>query len=212
VRRSATCVSILLGAAALLFTSVGVASADKETSQPPSNITDSEETYYLNTVEGRVSAPVRPQDVWAACGVNDPEHKHVRQFPLGHGAPDGGPPVSTSTLYCGQARWGYRHIQDGHMVDWENIAWQVGWNWRDMADFAMENGLDYPQRVDLRTDTVNDNYLYQGSFWIEDSDGNVIRNTVHKLSSRKRPVESLQHIQNQATFLLVNVQNRAGRK
>lgn len=129
------------------------------------------EGYAIHTASGAV-LPVRPAAVWAACGVSDAETKLVRRFALGSGLPDGGPGWHISDLLCGTAGYGYRHIKDRHITDWENIAFMVGWNWRDMADFALEHGLDYPQRVDYRSG--NDTFLYQGSFWIADSEGNVM--------------------------------------
>lgn len=130
---------------------------------------------YLVTKAGRIAlSAIHADDVWAACGVSDSAYKIVRSFPIVHGSPDGGPRFNPSQLYCGTDTWGYRHILNEHMTQWEGLGALAGENWRDFADWAIEAGLDNPQRVDFRTDTQNDNFLYQGAFWFEDSDDNIV--------------------------------------
>ncbi|NKY87072.1 hypothetical protein [Nocardia veterana] len=40
-------------------------------------------------------------------------------------------------LLCGNKDYGYRHIQDRHMDEWEGLASIEGRNWRDIADMAI---------------------------------------------------------------------------
>lgn len=58
--------------------------------------------------------------------------------------PAPGPQV-TATLFCGNDRYGYRHIATGHGMDWQNIAFYTGENWRFLADFAIEQILTVPE-------------------------------------------------------------------
>lgn len=47
-------------------------------------------------------------------------------------------------LLCGNKDYGYRHIQAGHMSEWEGLAAIEGRNWRDIADMAIAKAHDAP--------------------------------------------------------------------
>jgi hypothetical protein len=104
---------------------------------------------------------------WAACGMRDDNHKLVRTF-----TKNGGPSGQSAYLKCGSSGWGYRHIQDRHMGDWNNIAVQIGDNWRSFADFAIEQILIAPESATYKSG--NDTYAFTAPVQIRDSDGNVV--------------------------------------
>lgn len=125
------------------------------------------EGYYaeINGVEYRPSQ--ERSQVWVACGVQDDNHKLVRTF-----TKNGGPSGRSAYLKCGSSGWGYRHIQDRHMGDWNNIAVQIGDNWRSFADFAIEQILIAPESATYKSG--NDTYAFTAPVQIRDSDGNVV--------------------------------------
>ncbi|MBB6119009.1 hypothetical protein [Nocardiopsis algeriensis] len=126
------------------------------------------EDYYveINGVEYRPSQ--ERSQTWAACGARDDSHKLVRTF-----TKNGGPSGKSAYLKCGSQGWGYRHIKDRHMDDWNNIAAQIGDNWRSFADFAIEQILIAPESVSYRAG--NDTYAFTAPVQIRDGDGNVVR-------------------------------------
>jgi len=89
---------------------------------------------------------VSERQTWGACGRTSPEDKTVRTFaraPInspGHAMVEG-----TSTLYCGNLKYGYRHIADSHEYDWDQIDGR--YNWRDNADHSIEVALRHPMTV-----------------------------------------------------------------
>ncbi|MFG1925627.1 hypothetical protein [Cryptosporangium sp. NPDC048952] len=52
-----------------------------------------------------------------------------------------------SNLLCGNDKFGYRHILDGHRAEWEQAAFLVRRNWRDIADFSIATVLGDPDKV-----------------------------------------------------------------
>lgn len=83
---------------------------------------------------------------WAACGAFDAETKTVRTFTRNF--------VSylnlqagNSPLKCGNDKFGYRHIKSRHMNDWGSLAGIVGSNWRDFADWSINQCLRWPASV-----------------------------------------------------------------
>jgi hypothetical protein len=77
-------------------------------------------------VDGGVSAQAA---VWAACGWKDSEEKLVRLFQRDR--------RRDYALRCGNAGWGYHHIQARHQGDFERLAEGTFQNWRDVADLSM---------------------------------------------------------------------------
>lgn len=61
---------------------------------------------------------------WGACGASTSEQKVVTSF-------------GEWKLLCGNKDYGYRHIQDRHMDEWEGLASIEKRNWRDIADMAI---------------------------------------------------------------------------
>lgn len=125
------------------------------------------EGYYaeINGVEYRASQ--ERSQTWAVCGVQDNNSKLVRTF-----TKKGGPSGNSAYLKCGSPGWGYRHIKDRHMDDWDNIAVRMGDNWRSFADFAIEQILIAPESAAYKTG--NDTYAFTAPVQIRDSDGNVV--------------------------------------
>ncbi|MFI5953438.1 hypothetical protein [Cryptosporangium sp. NPDC051539] len=56
-----------------------------------------------------------------------------------------------SNLLCGDKKFGYRHILDGHRTEWERAAFPVRRNWRDVADFSIATILGDPDKVTYST-------------------------------------------------------------
>lgn len=110
-----------------------------------------------------------------------PGDKVVRVFPR---APTGpGPQVTvTSTLFCGNERYGYRHIANSHGADWQNIAFYTGENWRFLTDFAIEQILTVPEPGYPVYRKDNDTWTYRAPLEIRDSYGQV-RATYHPIVS-----------------------------
>src|SRR5688500_10188430 len=100
-------------ALAVTFVAIGVVAAPSSASAANGQESSG---YTLHTSSG-AAMPIRPEAVWAACGISDPDNKLVRRFGLGSGQPDGGPGWQISDLRCGTAGYGYRHIKDRHITD-----------------------------------------------------------------------------------------------
>lgn len=84
--------------------------------------------------------------IWAACGTFDKESKTVRTFSRNY--------VSylnlaagNSPLKCGNNNYGYRHIKLRHSNDWGSLGGLVGSNWRDFADWSINQCLKWPSSV-----------------------------------------------------------------
>lgn len=58
------------------------------------------------------------------------------------------------------------------MGDWNNIAVQIGDNWRSFADFAIEQILIAPESATYKSGS--DTYAFTAPVQIRDSDGNVV--------------------------------------
>lgn len=94
-------------------------------------------------VEGSASTI---QATWGACGAFDKETKTVRTFK--RSAVTSPKVAAGNTLMkCGNAKYGYRHIKDRHLNDWNSLAAITGSNWRDFADWAINQCLAYPGQV-----------------------------------------------------------------
>ncbi|WP_345412884.1 hypothetical protein [Actinomycetospora chlora] len=109
--------------------------------------------------------------VWAARGTSSPAEKLVRLFPRASFVP--GPAGTNSPLSCGTEAFGYRHISNRHGSDWQNIAVYTGENWRDLADFAIEQILTAPQPGYPRYNDKNDTWAFTAPLEIRDGDGRV---------------------------------------
>lgn len=117
------------------------------------------------------AAPNAPTEVWAACGASSPPDKVLRVFPRTTFA--SGPFGNTSVLLCGTDGFGYRHVAARHRQDWQYIAAYTGGNWRDLADFAIEQILRVPQPGYPRYNAKNDTWVFKAPLEIRDRDGRV---------------------------------------
>ncbi|MBL7259919.1 DNRLRE domain-containing protein [Paractinoplanes lichenicola] len=90
-----------------------------------------------------------PPIVWAACGMFTDDQKVVRSYDRSGVYNFGG---GISRLKCGDRKWGYRHIKDRHLADWQYISNFVGRNWRDAADWGIWNTLWFPETSFYRAD------------------------------------------------------------
>lgn len=108
---------------------------------------------------------------WAACGASAPETKPVRTFPTM--PPAGGPNRTYSTLTCGNASFGFHHIDARHQADWAGVAFYTGGNWRDLADFAMRQALTVPQPGYPAYNAKNETWTYKAPLDIKDQQGRV---------------------------------------
>ena len=100
-----------------------------------------------------------PKAIWAACGIFTDNKKVVRQFFRAESrfpAPHFG--CGRATLACGSKQWGYRHILDRHIQEWENIARYDNVNWREAADWGMWTALKHPSSTNYRAS--NDTFGY----------------------------------------------------
>lgn len=79
------------------------------------------------------AAEAAPQ-LWAACGRSSPEDKVVATY-------------SKAQLLCGNDKFGFRHIQNRHGDEWQQLAAIENRNWRDIADMALAKALDNPDRT-----------------------------------------------------------------
>jgi hypothetical protein len=118
-----------------------------------------------------VSASAAPAAVWAACGASSPPEKVVRVFPRTAFVP--GPAGTSSTLLCGTEGFGYRHVAARHGQDWQTVALYTGGNWRDLADFAIEQTLRAPHPGYPRHNDKNDTWVFKAPLEIRDSEGRV---------------------------------------
>jgi hypothetical protein len=109
-------------------------------------------------------AAARPvlSQVWGACGASTPEDKLVATY-------------SKGTLRCGNAAWGYRHIQIRHQGEWAGLAAIEGKNWRDIADMAIAKSMNSP---DVHRPMGNGKYCYSGQIYLVDKIRGTIAKTV----------------------------------
>jgi hypothetical protein len=117
---------------------------------------------------GRAVEPARADMVWAACPVQDREaarDKVVRQFPRAVGNAAGRTmPAGMTNLTCGDERYGYYHIVGNHGEEWKYRGAQSSENWRDVADYAIQEALANPQVVTYRAD--NDTFCYSREIFL----------------------------------------------
>lgn len=161
-------------AAVTAATALGVAAPASAESAPLSGqpntatATPSTASHYTVEVAGATSHPRVVSAVWAACGISDEPGKLVRRFPR-----VAGPPGTASDLLCGTDGFGYRHIKQRHMTQWESLAFMVGSNWRDFADFAIEQILKAPEPGFPTYDAGRDTWTYRAPVQIIDNNGEV---------------------------------------
>nr|WP_042179747.1 hypothetical protein [Kibdelosporangium sp. MJ126-NF4]CEL14006.1 hypothetical protein [Kibdelosporangium sp. MJ126-NF4]CTQ88374.1 hypothetical protein [Kibdelosporangium sp. MJ126-NF4] len=75
-----------------------------------------------------------PRPNWGACGTSTSEQKMVYDF--------GG-----ITLKCGNAGWGFRHIKDRHLNEFQGLARAGGLNWSDLVHWAIHFNTKDPDHV-----------------------------------------------------------------
>ena len=94
-----------------------------------------------------------------ACG-NDPGRTEIEEFDRAPW-PDLNLDAGVGIMTCGNAQGaGFRHIADGHVDDFGEIADLVDADWEDVAWFAIDMALEEPSDVYLYRDDIV-NYLVE---------------------------------------------------
>lgn len=135
-----------------------VAGCSTDTTTEPTASADS--TPHL-IAAGQVFDPVAHdvEDPEQACG-NDPGRTELEQFDRA-AWPDIELEEGVGIMTCGNAQGaGFRHIADGHVDDFGEIADLVGSSWEDVAWFAIDVALEEPSEVYLYRDDIV-NYLVE---------------------------------------------------
>ncbi|GAA3306634.1 hypothetical protein [Glutamicibacter nicotianae] len=115
---------------------------------------------------------------WGACGVKTANNKHVRIWYVNK------TPYArlAAVLNCGtwtpknpNGGWGYRHIAGKHGGEWKQLAAQVAFNtnWRDIADFAINDGLT--NIYSSARNPANNTFRYKGKIELKWYDGRTIK-------------------------------------
>jgi hypothetical protein len=73
----------------------------------------------------------------------------------------------TANLACGSASWGYRHILQRHLAEWQSNAAIAGNNWRDLADLAISAALIDPDVTAYSQ--RNDTFCYSRLIYLADN-------------------------------------------
>lgn len=122
-------------------------------------------------------------EVWAACGFRDKESKVVRAFSRKKfSVPLRSISGGTSNLTCGNANYGYRHIKDRHLEDWESKAWLASMNWRDLADLGIESALSDPDKM---SEMAGNKLCYSREiFFYDKRSGRILGSTYAKVIIR----------------------------
>ncbi|MGO4518931.1 hypothetical protein AB4Y89_24330 [Terriglobus sp. 2YAB30_2] len=108
------------------------------------------------------TAEATPQ-VWGACGTSSPEDKVVAKY-------------GKARLLCGNDKWGFRHIQEGHGTEWEQLAAIENRNWRDIADMAISKSLDNPDRT---VNQAGGRTCYSGQIYLVNFATGAIATTIY---------------------------------
>jgi hypothetical protein len=120
---------------------------------------------------GRATEPARSDMVWAACPVQNREaarDKVVRPFPRAVGNAAGRTmPAGTTNLTCGTQDYGYYHIVSNHLSQWQYRGAQSSENWRDVADYGIQEALANPQVVTYRPG--NQTFCYSREVFLWDN-------------------------------------------
>ncbi|MFC8526317.1 hypothetical protein [Nocardia sp. NPDC057227] len=111
---------------------------------------------------GAGNAAAEPQ-VWGACGRSSAEDKVVATYGRGR-------------LLCGNDKWGFRHVQQNHGKEWEQLAAIENRNWRDIADMAIAKSLNDPQRT---VDQGGGATCYSGQVYLVNHVTGAIVQTIH---------------------------------
>ena len=63
-------------------------------------------------------------------------------------------PGGDSQLYCGNDKYGFLHIANGHGRQWATMEdrFPSTGSWRYLAEYAISATLAYPERVEYRQD------------------------------------------------------------
>jgi hypothetical protein len=94
----------------------------------------------------------------SVCGADAPASALVRSYPR---AGVVGLPAGRSALYCGNARFGWRHLAARHAADWRQVKPPVAAGasgWAESADVAMRATLARPDAV--RCDTARNSCAF----------------------------------------------------
>lgn len=96
-----------------------------------------------------------PAPVLGACGVFTPEKKVVYKYWNNAGR----------TLYCGTAKYGFRHIRERHRTQFQTLAAIGGLQWWDLMHWAIYYNYKDPDYVRYQGNgkTCRSRSLYLGS-------------------------------------------------
>ena len=112
---------------------------------------------YVWSSTAQVSQTI-PWSGWAACGLGDSRYKHVKDYTR----PNIDPRMYSNyaRLYCGrvdsvpgESTFGYWHIKDAHMNDWQNKANYIGRGWQDFLGWVFSYEFRDPGRVTRSSST-----------------------------------------------------------
>ena len=94
---------------------------------------------------------------WGACGISTDNDKLVYKF-------------GSFPLRCGNESWGFRHIKDRHLDEFQTLARAGGLNWSDLVHWAIHYTGSDPDHVIVERNTgCRDRLLY-----LHDGDGRLI--------------------------------------
>jgi hypothetical protein len=113
-----------------------------------------------------------------ACGRSASRLHIVKNFAGRRRARVGSHTVAggSSALACGRPEtWGYRHIINGHLDDWENLGSLAGENWRDTANTAINSAFRDPDWVTYRAQ--NDTFCYTHIIYLVNKRTGQVRGT-----------------------------------
>lgn len=178
--------SLILGAlllgSSLVSTPANAAQTEAENfvetqTTPAYAVGKSGERFYFENVAQKLGVG-QTAAYWSPCGVFDKNEKLVRTF--NRQAVKG---VSGRTAYlrCGTNKvtsgknvgWGYRHIKAGHMNDLNNQAVYLGVNWREFADWATNEALNWPCLKKYQSS--NKTVRYGGVYELRDSRDRIFK-------------------------------------
>jgi hypothetical protein len=147
----------------LAWISIGGAEASTQTTTPSRN--DAGKTQQSRPRRGPPDPYPGPKTRWLPCGVGQGA-KVVRQFfraesrfPAAHFG------AGKATLACGSKAWGYWHILERHLSQWQYVAIFDGVNWREAADWGMWNALKFPSTTIYSA--KNDTWAYRTTIYLK---------------------------------------------
>lgn len=109
----------------------------------------------LTATPANANTKLGPAPVLGACGVFTPENKVVYKYWNNTGR----------TLYCGNDRYGFRHIRKNHRTQFQTLAAIGGLQWWDLMHWAIYYNYKDPDYVRYQGDgkTCRSRSLYLGT-------------------------------------------------